>query len=297
MSNPYDPYPGQQQPQADPAAPTQFMSLGGQPPQAPAQPGYGAPQPPQDASGAWGQQSGQAPYATPQPGPQEAPGAWGQQPQAPYGAAQPGQPYGVPQQPGVPGFGTGQPGPQAPYGYPTPVTEAKAKRGGGARIAAGIFGTVLGRVLVFAVIAGGIAIYHFATNNSAHRDSSGNVSQAGSLGIGDLKVGDCFNAPSSSSDISSVTAIPCTQAHDSQVYAEPKITESTYPDSTTLDKEAGSDCDSAAKSGINPSVPTDAQEAYYAAQDSSTFDQGFNYIVCAIQSPSKNLTQSYVTGS
>lgn len=292
MSNPYDPYSSGQQPQqpADPAAPTQFVPV--QPP--PQQPGYAAPQ------DAWGQQPGQAPYGAPQQ----------QAPTQPYPAPQPQVPaFGqAPQQPGQPAFGQQPPAfgqqppafgqaPQGAYGYPTPVSQVKANRTGGAKIAGAIFGSILGRVLVIAVVLGGIAAYHFITNDSAHRDSSGSVSQAGSLGIGDLKVGDCFNSPTSDSDIESVTAIPCTQAHDSQVYAEPKLTESTYPDSDTLKSEATSACDSAADSAVSSSVPSDAEEAYYAAQDSDTFDQGFDYFVCAIESPSKNLTQSFVTGS
>jgi hypothetical protein len=286
MTNPYEPYSSGQQPQqpADPAAPTQFVPL--QQPQQP--PVYGAPQ---DAP-AWGQPAGQAPYGAPPQ--QPVPPAYGQQPQVPAFGQQPqvpafGQP---PQQPGQPAFG------QGPYGYPTAVSPVKANRTGGARIAGAIFGSILGRVLVAVVVIGGIVGYHFATDNPAKRDSSGNVSQAGTLSVLDLKVGDCFNSPSADSDIESVTAVPCTQAHDSQVYAEPKISESSYPGTATLKTEGQTACNTDdALAGVSSDVPSDIGVDIFFPEDADTFDAGTDFFSCALNSTSKDLTQSFVTGS
>ncbi|WP_051451610.1 hypothetical protein [Actinospica robiniae] len=306
MSNPYDPYSSGQQPQqpqqpADAAAPTQFVPL-----QQPQQPAYGAPQgAPQDAQG-WSQPGGQAPYGAPQQQPYGAP----QQPQQPYGAPQ--QPYGAPQQPQVPAFGAppqqpgqpafGQPafgqGPQGPYGYPTPVSAVKANRTGGAKIAAAIFGTIVGRVVVLLVVAACVAGYHFATANPAKRDNNGQVNKAGTLSVLDLKVGDCFDLPSSESDVTSVTAIPCTEAHDAQIYAEPKITESSFPGTDTLESEGKTTCESdEATASLASDLPDSITAEYYFPENSETFDDGTDYFSCALTSSSKDLTKSYVTAS
>jgi hypothetical protein len=257
MSSPYDQNPGQQQ--------------YGQPPQ------FGAPVPPQPAQG----QQFQQPAQPTQPA-QAAP-AWGTQPTAQYPDPNQQNPYAA-----------GNPYQQS-YGG-APMQPAKKQRGAGAAgVVALLFRTVIGRLVIGLLIAGGIAAYHFATTDNAQRNSNGQVSQAGTMQVSDLAVGDCFDAPSSDSDISSMKAIPCSQAHDSQVYAEPKITESSYPGDSTLQTEAKTDCEaSSAQASISSSAPSSLETAYYYPQDASTFaDQ--SYILCTITSSSANLTQSYVS--
>lgn len=294
MSNPYE----QQTPGQQPAdsEPTQFAPLGGQQPQ----PGYG--QPPQFGQEAPQQpQFGQAPPFGQQP--QQPQDAFGQQPQfgqAPPFGQQPqfGQAPQFGQQPAdgsAPGWGQGaQQQPTMPYAYTgTPMPQAKQKRAGGA--AAFFLRSAVGRLVIFAVIAGGVALYHYATSDPAQRSSSGQVSQAGSMQASDLKVGDCFDNPSANSNISSITAIPCTQAHDSQVFAEPPVKESSYPGDSTLASEAQSDCnDQSTQSTIAQDAPSSLEVNALYAQDEQSFDNGNNYVTCFLISSSRNLTQSYV---
>jgi len=297
MSNPYEPNYSGQQPQqpANPAAPTQFMPLGGQQPQ---QPGYGAPQfgqqqpafgaPPQQ-QGDYGQQQFGAPqqpgYDQQQPGYDQQPG-FGQAPQFGQPPAQDASAWGQQQAPGYGGY------PVAGTGYPAP---AKAKRAGGA--AGWFLRTAIGRVVIGLVIVGGVAAYHIATAHPAQRNgNTGSVSQAGSMQASDLKVGDCFDNPTADSNISSLTAIPCTQAHDSQVYAEPPVTESTYPGDSTLSSEASSVCGSdSEQASITSDAPESLKISALYAQDAQSFNSGNDYITCFVVSDSRDLKQSYVT--
>ena len=305
MSTPYDPNTGQPL-SADPAAPTQFVPTA----QAPRQGGFGAPGPaPADAAPA---AFGAAPaFGAPAP----AQGPTGNAPQfggpAPYGQ----QPQG---RPGAPAWGQGtqpmpdQPGPNAAYpnqgGYPNPGAYPNAgygygapaktgKTGRSAGVAGALFGTRLGRVVIGLVVVGGIAAYHYATADPAQRNANGQVTQSGTLQATDLKVGDCFDAPSGTSDITSIKAIPCTQAHDSQVYAEPLITETTYPGNTALGTEAKNDCDGqSTQSSISSSAPSTLDVNYYVPQDATTFATQ-DYVICAINASSATLTQSYVSNA
>lgn len=276
MSGPYDQNPGGPQNPADPAAPTQYVPVQGQQPQFGQAPQFGAPVPPQQQA-QFGPPAPQPQFGPPQPQPQpqqDAP-AWGQAPQQ-FGT-QPTQPY---------------PNPYQQY----PAQPAKKQRGRGAAGILGIaFGTALGRLVLVLLIGGGIAAYHFATADPAQRNSNGQVSQSGNMDATDLKVGDCFDAPSATSGISTIKAIPCSQAHDSQVYAEPQITESSYPGDSTLQTEAKNDCgSSSAQSVISSSAPSSAGIADYFPQDATTFaDQ--SYIICALESDSQTMTQSYVS--
>lgn len=310
MTNPYEQNnPGQQpgygQPPQFGQQPSAQQPGYGQAPQfgqAPQQPGYGdAPQ--------FGQQPAaeQAPTqlvsAQQQPGFGQQP-QFGQQPgygQAGYGQQQQSQQPQYGQQPdAAPAWGQGgAQQPTAPYGgYGVPMQAQPAKRGGGGAFAAFFLRSIVGRIVILVIIAGGVAVWHFATSDTAKRGSSGSVSQAGSMQASDLKVGDCFDKPSADSNVTSLTAIPCTQAHDSQVYAEPRASESSYPGDSTLADEADNDCSAdSAMSTISQDTPESVGSAELYAQDADSFDAGDDYFTCFILSDSKNLTKSYVTAN
>jgi len=313
MSTPYDPNTGQQQ-NADPAAPTQFVQAA----QVPQQGGFAAPSagPVDAAPAAFG-----APPAfgapAPAPGPIDNAPSFGQAPQ--YGAApQYGQPPQA--QPGAPAWGQNgtqpmpnqaepnaaypnqggypNPGayPNANYGYGTPAKPAKTGRAA-AGVFGMLFGTRLGRAVIGLVIVGGIAAYHYATADPAQRNANGQVTQSGTLQATALQVGDCFDAPSGNAAITAVKAIPCSQAHDSQVYAEPLITETTFPGSTTLEAEAKTDCSaSSTQSSISSDTPSTVGLLSYSPQDATTFATQ-DYIICALNASSATLTQSYVSNA
>ena len=314
MSTPYDPNTGQPL-GADPAAPTQFVPAA-QPPQ---QGGFGAPGPaPADAAPA---AFGAAPaFGAPAPaqGPIDNAPQFGQP--GPYG--QPPQDQPPQGRPGAPAWGQNgtqpmpnQPDPNAAYpnqgGYPNPGAYPNAngnygygtppKSGKAGRIAGGIAGalvrTALGRVVIGLVVVGGIAAYHYATADPAQRNANGQVTQSGTLQATALQVGDCFDAPSGNTDITSIKAIPCSQAHDSQVFSEPPISETTYPGNSTLSTEAQTDCNGpTAQSSISSSAPSTLEVDYYVPQDANTFATQ-NYVICVLNASSATLTQSYVSNT
>ncbi|MBR7826255.1 hypothetical protein KDK95_08085 [Actinospica sp. MGRD01-02] len=264
MSSPYDQNPGQQQ--------------YGQPPQ------FGAPVP----------QQGQ-PQQPVQPVAPQQPAQYAQQPQGAPAWGQPAtQPTAAYPDPNANPYAAGNPYQQQPYAGGVPMQPVK-QRGRGGLVAAAFLRSAIGRLVIFLVIAGGVAIYHFATSDNATRNSNGQVTQSGSLAATDLAVGDCFDSPSGTSGISSVKAIPCTQAHDSQVYAEPKISESTFPGVSTLQTEAKADCDAdSATSAISADAPSSIGTEYFFPQDSDTFDSQ-DFFICALAADSATLTTSYVS--
>lgn len=80
-----------------------------------------------------------------------------------------------------------------------------------------IAGLVLSGVwLVLAVGIIGITAVTTATRSS----STGQVTRQGQLPIYSLKVGDCFDNPTTATNVHSVTATLCAQPHNAQVYSE-----------------------------------------------------------------------------
>lgn len=123
------------------------------------------------------------------------------------------------------------------------------------------------------------------------------ISSKGHVSVSKLSVGACFDAPSGESGVDTVKAISCTQPHDSQVFALPKISESSFPGVAALQADADAACGNAGnQAAVSQQAPSDAQVLELYPQDATTF-AAQNYFICAINVSSQTLTQSYVTSS
>jgi len=94
----------------------------------------------------------------------------------------------------------------------------------------------------FAVILviGGIA----SIVSSADRDESGKIAAAGDIDVDELRVGDCFNQPSTDT-VLRVEAVPCSEPHDNEVYAFESIGDSLgseYPERAVVVEFASQLC-------------------------------------------------------
>jgi hypothetical protein len=77
----------------------------------------------------------------------------------------------------------------------------------------------------------------FSSLDDASRDGSGDLVGAGDLDVMALQVGDCFNDPEELEEVVfSVAAVPCSEAHDNEVYAAIPYTLSgfSFPGDTRL---------------------------------------------------------------
>lgn len=83
--------------------------------------------------------------------------------------------------------------------------------------------SVVGRLVGGAAVAG-IAIFGgvTATGDDTTRDESGEITEAGGLGIFAMQDGDCFMIPSEEF-VTSVEAVPCTDRHDAQKFATVRV--------------------------------------------------------------------------
>jgi Domain of unknown function (DUF4190)/Septum formation len=182
--------------------------------------------------------------------PPAQPGGWNAPPAGTDWSSAPGGGYPPP---GVPG--PGYPGyPGAPQGYP-----AGPKPGtNGFAIASLIFGIISGWVLalIFGFIAlsqtkktgqngrglaiaglvlGGLWIIAYAgiivavVLSQAKRDDKGTINAGGDVSATALQVGDCVNNLKDSNNLLSLPAVPCSQAHEGEVFAVYDLPSGPYP--------------------------------------------------------------------
>lgn len=103
-----------------------------------------------------------------------------------------------------------------------------------------VAGLVLGivwLVLWALIIAAAIA-------NRADRNQAGEISQSGRLSVFKLQVGDCFDGLREGKGISSVTAQPCTAAHDAEVMDKYELpSEPKYPGEARVIEDVEGECE------------------------------------------------------
>ncbi|HWB90159.1 MAG TPA: septum formation family protein [Acidimicrobiia bacterium] len=91
------------------------------------------------------------------------------------------------------------------------------------------------------VVALGLAL--ISCQAEPARDASGDIAEQGELSVFRFRVGDCFNDPSSGLEVvTDVEAVPCSQAHDNEVFHLFDLPDGSYPDSATIDQHVLEEC-------------------------------------------------------
>jgi hypothetical protein len=152
-----------------------------------------------------------------------------------------------------------------------------------------IAGLVLSAVWVAIFVIVGV------TNNSTatRQSSTGQITHRGDLGVFALATGDCFDNPTDTQDIESVTAIPCTQAHDSQVFAKFNLSgdDDAYPASGALNKMADNGCN-ARTGSIDKAKTTADMDIRVLFPEQDAWADGQRTVSCLIVNSAPTVTSS-----
>jgi uncharacterized membrane protein YhaH (DUF805 family) len=259
---------------------------------------------------------GQAPPTVP-PGP--PPGSWqppgpppsqDYDPRGPGGAyAQPGSEY---TQSGSPGFPYAPGGQQPPSGKASGLAITSFVLGLlGVVILSPVFGVLAlrrikrtgqrGRGLAIAGIvlsAAWIVLFVVIAvvgnlGNATRSPTTGAITHSGNLSVFSLAVGDCFNNPPGATSLTTVTAIPCTQAHNAQIYAKFDVSGSivNYPGTASLTRTATRGCNNRVSS-LDKSMITDSMQIRFLYPLADSWLDGNRTISCMIANPVSNITSS-----
>jgi hypothetical protein len=138
-----------------------------------------------------------------------APPSGGAYPSPPQsgGAYPPGPPDGYPSAPPPgPGYPPGGPG-----AYPSAPPPSGRGRGRG---------LIIGLVTVGVIAVAAVGAYLVFAPDDAERAESGEIVDSGQVSVFDLSEGDCWNnVPDDGEEAETVDAVPCTEPHESEVYA------------------------------------------------------------------------------
>jgi Septum formation/Domain of unknown function (DUF4190) len=155
---------------------------------------------------------------------------------------------------------------------------------------------IAGLILSLAWAGVFVAVGAVSNGTATRQSSTGPITHRGDLSVFALATGDCFDNPAGTRDIDSVTAIPCTQPHDSQVFAKFHLhgDNAAYPAPDALSKMADAGCNSRTGSIDKPKTTAGMTiRVLFPAQDA--WAGGQRTVSCLIVSPKPTLTTSLLT--
>jgi hypothetical protein len=129
--------------------------------------------------------------------------------------------------------------------------------------------------------------------NDAERDEAGKVRASGDLSVYELRTGDCFNGGERVAEetgqertVEEVTAVPCDQAHDNEVFAvidHPAKPDAPFPGEEAVNKVAQDGCLERFEPYVGrPYDGSDLQVAVIAPGEESWKKEGDRAIACIL---------------
>ena len=138
---------------------------------------------------------------------------------------------------------------------------------------------------------------------TAARDSSGQIEEARKISSMELRTGDCFMYPGADSlteeveEVGTVQAVPCTQAHDAQVfYVSPRLT-GDRPSEDELTAQADKTCTTEGAKHLDEDAVTETMEIAFLYPTTTSWLLGERTIQCIVVEPKGGLTTSLVAGT
>jgi hypothetical protein len=158
-----------------------------------------------------------------------------------------------------------------------------------------IAGLVLSGLWIIIII---LAVIAANTGKAARSSATGLITRSGRINVFSLNVADCFDNPAGARTVNVVTAIPCDQPHNAQIYAKFKLTGSGsgYPGAATVARLARSGCDARIGS-LNKSMTNSAMSIRIFLPEEAAWLGGRRTVSCMVVSPKDDLTSSLLNAS
>jgi hypothetical protein len=141
--------------------------------------------------------------------------------------------------------------------------------------------------LIFVVFLGIGAVASFITN--ASRSGTGEIVNDGDMMAVDLRVGDCFDLKDpSAEEITDVTAKPCTEPHEFELFWTGSMPEGAYPTQAAFEGFFETHCVGAFQPYVGKGYLDSELDIYWLTPFEETWDAGDRSIQCAAYDPNDN---------
>jgi hypothetical protein len=175
------------------------------------------------------------------------------------------------------------------------IALSRIKRRGHRGRGLAIAGLALSGFWVVIVVA---AIVVVNTGKATRSATTGVITHRGHINAFSLRVGDCFDNPAGAQSVNTVTAIPCGQPHNAQIYAKFKLTGSdfSYPGAAAVARMARSGCNARIES-VDKSMTTSAMTVRILLPEKTSWVAGQRTVSCMVTNPTATLTTSLLNSA
>jgi hypothetical protein len=158
-----------------------------------------------------------------------------------------------------------------------------------------IAGLAMSGFWVVVLVAAIVAVNMGKATRSA---ATGVITHRGHMNAFSLRVGDCFDNPADAHTLDTVTAIPCDQPHNAQIYGKFRLTGSDlrYPGAAMVAQRARSGC-KARVGSVDKAITTSAMTARILLPDETSWTAGQRTVSCMIVNPTASLTTSLLNSA
>ena len=143
-----------------------------------------------------------------------------------------------------------------------------------------------------------VAIVAANTGKATRSAATGVITHRGHMNAFSLRVGDCFDNPTRAHTVDTITAIPCDQPHNAQIYAKFKLTGSdfSYPGTAAVAQRARSGCN-ARFGSVDKAITTGAMTVRILLPEETSWTAGHRTVSCMVVNPTATLTTSLLNST
>ena len=149
---------------------------------------------------------------------------------------------------------------------------------------------------LYLLAALGFGIYGAMTN--ADRDDSGAIVDGGTIDAFHVRLGDCFDDPSTFSDeLSSLDGIPCSDPHDNETFAVFDVNYPSYPEGDRMGELVQSSCIEHFERFVGRDYDSSSLDVITMYPTRESWQQSDREVVCALYDMEANKLTGSVKGS
>lgn len=139
---------------------------------------------------------------------------------------------------------------------------------------------VIGLFVALFAVAVGVAIWF-----NADRSSTGEIVDPGNLTVDELRLGDCFDLKSEATEFADVTARPCSDAHEYEVFWSSSMRDGGYPSEAAFASYFEAHCYDAFEDYVGVAYPDTPLDIYWLVPNKNGWSMGQRYMHCAVFDP------------
>ena len=130
-----------------------------------------------------------------------------------------------------------------------------------------------------------------ACGGGAQRDDAGAVTEADDVAVDQLRVGDCLETPQGGV-VTDLTAIPCAQAHDGEVFHGFDLPDGDFPGDAEAERLGGQGCEQEFLSFVGTAFEDSTLELFPLTPVEEGWSAGDQGVLCIVQDPEGALVAS-----